>query len=260
MWLIDERSEWQEIRHFIIEYFEENVRFFRVTDQYHAFLEHCLPALQTAWSKFARAYGNVFPHLSDFTSSPEVRKLLDIESEEDVDVDFDSLAPAVPRMVSTWRENVRERLDECLRFWVLKTISPNALPQSQVSDLAVAHFLYCMDCSKLILNQDVMPAIHKCRNNTLYRQGCKDPYKEAMDRLEMKSWRPERYSIRPAFIFPILRACGKDNLVTVQELDELDPRFICRMKRCKLSDPHTVYHWRDAVSTDNVFRIEKPEY
>ena len=260
MWLIDECSEWQDIRPSVIEYFEQNVRPLRVVDEYHAFLEHCLPALQTAWSKFARAYGNVFPHLSDFTDLPEVRKLLDIESEEDIDVDFDSLAPAIPRIVSTWREKVHERLDKYIRLRLPGTISSKTLPQTQVSDLAVAHFLYCMDCYKLILNQDVMPAIHKCRKNTFYPRVCEDPYKQAMDRLGMKYWRPRRCSIIPMLIFPILRACGKDNLVTVQELDKLDPRLICGLEGCKLSDPHTVYHWRDAVSNDNIFRIEGPEH
>ena len=164
---------------------------------------------------------------------------MDIESGNIVDIDFDSLVPAIPKILSDWRENVQIQLDDYLSCKLSRTSCPAIPPETRISDLVVAHFLYCRNCLKFVMNEGVMPAIHDCRS-ALWElrerfKKSKDPLARAMGRWQMKRWYPERYRVKLHFIYPVLRACGKNHLATVQELDKLDPGLICELDECKLS-------------------------
>ena len=234
----------------MIKYFESYIQHLRLADQYHAFLEHCRPSLEKAWANFARPYSNIFPPLTNFTNSAEVRELLNIESEEDIDVDFDTLLPVIPNIVSDWKDNVYGRLNRHLNSELSQYLS-QIRPGVPVSDLAIAHILRCTECGQFVLNRDVMPALHHCphgrRNFKERLKDSKDPFVRALVKLDLQSWHQDEYQVLPDYVRQILLKCGKGLQTTVDELDKLDPRLLCEIGQCKTSGLREVYHWRDAV-------------
>lgn len=235
---------WDKIKPTVIKYFQGHIRPRRITDEFYAFLEYSMPSLKKARAAFARSYGNVFPLIANFANSTEVRELLDLESEDDVDVDFDLLTPAIPKILADWQNNVNTRLEAYTR----SRISISKIPMNaQARDLAIGHILSCIDCGQIIPNTDVRPAIHDCSRGIISFKmrlaAHEDPYVKALVRLDVKSWHPENYAVLSQHVSGVLEVCGKDRLTTTEELDKLNPRLMCSL--CSM---HTIYRWRDAVS------------
>ncbi|KAK7678711.1 hypothetical protein QCA50_018293 [Cerrena zonata] len=239
---------WKDIGEDIIDYIEDNIRPFRIEDERQEFFEYCMPFFHEARASFARSHGNIFPLTNDLASIPQVTEVFtSLEDSDDIEVEsFDSMIPLLPKIITTWRTSVDKRLETYLRTAAKAPSSVN------IRDLAITRFLYCLGCSQIIQNTEVMPAIHDCVKGTKhFKSHCSfsstnDPFKKACINSVTQAWMSSQYILISNYVQPVLQACGKERWTTVHELDQLDPRLTCKLG-CEDSGIQTIYRWRDAV-------------
>ncbi|KAK7688297.1 hypothetical protein QCA50_008668 [Cerrena zonata] len=238
---------WNDIRNNIIEYIEGHIIPKRTRDENVAFYSLCMPFVHKARIAFARSYGNVFPLTGCFGSLPEVQAIVDSLDGLEISIEsFDPLIPVLPRILADWRTSVEKTLDMYLRQHLDLPVD------SCVRNLAIAEFLLCEDCHRIIPTSGLTPAIHNCResNKAFQRNNGRclpeDYFTITLIKMGMKTWSPENYTILSDYVKPILKACDMAISTTVQELDQLDPRLVCK-SGCDESDTRTIYRWRDAV-------------
>ncbi|KAK7683564.1 hypothetical protein QCA50_013402 [Cerrena zonata] len=232
----------------VTQYLKEAIRPKRLTEEYRAFLQYCLPSLRTAVAAFARLYGNVFPLLASFANLGEIRKHLDPMSKDDIDLKFGSFKPLLPKLLARWERNVAKRLGKYVRD---RSWSINIPANVQPGDLVITYTLCCDSCEQFIPSTGVRPAIHDCAPGLERHQRklseCDDIYVKVLSQLGAQSWHPESYSNLIGYAQSVLVGCNKGDLATVQELDELDPRLSCKIC-CDSSGLRKIFHWREAVS------------
>ncbi|KAK7689883.1 hypothetical protein QCA50_006522 [Cerrena zonata] len=234
---------WQKIGPAVIEHITTIVRPRRLHDECKATLKARLPLLHKVRAYLARPYRNIFPTAGELARLPEVKAILDpacnnqypsIES-------FNVLIPQIPDILANWKTRVQEQLDVMFREKI------KDLPSDvQVEDLALTQIVYCNNCHTLLQNSNYSLAVHDCKPLFMSYIPDLDVYSRMLNDIGMRAWNPSVYYCSPILFLGILGACGKDRLATVEELDQLDPRFTCKLLTCQGKGTHTIYNWRAA--------------
>lgn len=203
-----------------------------------------------------------FPPLRDLLSFPEVRNMIDPDQSDTFGrEELDELLSSMDDLLSVWRTDRIQRLEECLRS------ERDDLPDDSVAilDLAIGNVAHCdrSDCERVFVNLWPSSSTHRCNTITLlahyigqlHPKTCHEKsrdlwYDTVVDiHLHCSPW--ETDSIHPFVqeIATIVKLCGKDPLqVTPEEMDKLDLRFFCDQEY-KETGIRTILKWREAVSS-----------
>ncbi|KAJ3476780.1 hypothetical protein NLI96_g10925 [Meripilus lineatus] len=182
-----------------------------------------------------------FPNLRDFATCPEVRAIVDVDFDIDIDQEsFEPLRPLVWDIVARWKEKQTASLVECIR-------SQHQFDEDcDITSLATCLGLACRRCSTRFLSY---PSIlwHSCSINRGWTfQGDYEDYMTCVTR--SSAWDASRFKLEePEIINSITTACGMDfRTVSLEEMDKQDPILIGWMK----SEPgiKVVASWRAAVA------------
>ncbi|KAK7676108.1 hypothetical protein QCA50_020948 [Cerrena zonata] len=239
---------WQKIQQEVVCHVMTKIRPRRLKSEYMESLRQRFVLYRQAMATFARPYRNVFPSTRELARLPDFKAILDPsvnKQEPTIDI-YQALEPKIPDIVANWKAEVKEKLDE-----YLKNAMDDLPPDISLDNLVFAQMFRCHNCHSVFQNLDYLIAIHECRRRFPTAGGYYSQdsmYDSTLDILGMCVWKPSRFSTSSPSALRVLEACGKDRLATVQELDQLNPRFTCKKIDCQSLGTETIYNWRDAVA------------
>ena len=227
---------------------EKKIKPLRLEREFRIVLTKRVPLLTKVAKEFAQSFDNIFPPLGDFIHIPEVKAIIHPRNEEEFTTEnFQPLLDQLPTLIAHWKRKKCKRLDDYLKQTV-----PSIPVQAQCKDFALAHLVYCNHCGHIFSTSDFSAIIHDRKD--LSRPDPPsglDPedqaYWQAFSSFDLRPSSFSRYAAPFRYVSSILDVCGKGPLTTVQELDDLDPRFVCA-PCSKHNGFRTIYTWRDAVS------------
>ena len=232
-----------------MEHIEKNITLLRLAAEFTAVLRGRVPILQEAVKELTRSFHGVFPTAGEFIHIPEVKAIIDPRKTGVFTAEtLNTLRDQLPEIVARWKIKYHEELGEYLKLHV-RDIIPL---QSQAKDLALAHTIYCTICHHVFSTSDMSAAAHvhpiwHWHGPPLELGTVDRAYWRAAGRCWLYPTDFWRFKVPYKCVMKILEACGKGPLTTVQELDDLDPRFIC-LECDNGPRPRTIYTRRDAVS------------
>lgn len=235
---------WQKIRPEIVNHILTHIRPKRLQTDYKSVLEDRIPLLKVARADFAEPYGTIFPLVEDFARLPEVKAILDPSDGKHVTIEsFETLRPQIPDILARWKETIRDELDTFLKKELINI--PPDLPVWD-SNLAIAA-LSCTRCHQIVQTSNLELAVHECQPRPWPLTVTGDSYEQSLRSLELYPYSLTDFYVAEGEALKIIQACGKDRLITMQELDALNPQLTCitcsdALKTC------ITYGWRDAVS------------
>lgn len=182
--------------------------------------------------------GKLFPHTRVIASFPEIRQIIDKPDDISVTIDdFLALTQTVHKSVADWRDKRISFFADCVRrqFDIPENIDP--------LQLAIGQFFQCNRCQRAL-------ALPYALGHYCYRT-----LKDHLDDYDL--FADSAYcanltlavEARVDAINSLLEACNRDTrTTTVQDMDDLDLRFTCRLCNDFLVLFKELMDWHEAVS------------
>lgn len=204
----------------------------------------------------AEAPDQVFPADGTFAMMPEVYEILIGKSGGTAHgrEPFRALKPILPGIISRWRKDAEEKLNQRIReeLGLPKTRRSGPKPTS----LAAAYCYECTGCSTTLTYPEVLN--HGCDlTEKHYGMGCEPLQGLATEELKaafksasvpLTVWSADVMKILVGVVRPMLLLCNKDPLkTTIEDMDKLDARFSCNHWCCNNPGISNYQSWRSAV-------------
>ncbi|KAJ3476781.1 hypothetical protein NLI96_g10924 [Meripilus lineatus] len=232
---------WLAVRYVLMPYMEK-ARHDRLHEIRIRVMKQRCYHLQEAVVSFRKsALTKFFPTLQDFATCPEVRAIIDVDSDINIDQEsFEPLRPLVWDIVARWKEKQTAVLLEHIRSRLKSDEDCN------VEFLATYFGLTCWGCSREIHSY---PNIlwHHCVGYSTYPSS--NDYKSYVEfAYSSRAWDVSNFRFeRPDIVNSIITACGMDfRTVSQEELDMQNPILVGRYD----SEPgiKVVASWRAAIA------------